>query len=257
MTKRIGIVGSGDGGTLTANLLASKLRTQIKENRVSIELFGRDEAHVFQPGNLDVAFKGASPEKFVREESTLLKPDIQFVAQPVTRISLGNQEITLSSGQKRSFDYLILATGSESFPEGIEGLPGEALFFHKGPFDSRKIWLALQNFQGRNVVIAITSVPHKCPPSPNEAAFLVDEYLRKRGSREKSHINFLTPYPRAYPAAELAKTVQEQFDEKGIEVGTFFNVDYVDPNNKTISSLGGRGLAMIYCLQSLRTEARK
>ena len=239
MVKRIGIVGSGDAGTLTANLLAAKLGTQLKQERVSIELFGRDEAHVFQPGNLDVAFKGASPEKFVKEESTLLKPSIKFIAEPVTGISLEDREITLSRGQKRTFDYLILATGSESFPEGIEGLSSEALFFHKGPFDSRKIWSALQNFQGGNVVIAITGVPHKCPPSPNEAAFLVDEYLRKRGIRDKSNIKFLTPYPRAYPSAELAKTVQEEFDKKGIEVSTFFNVDYVDPKNKTISSLEG------------------
>jgi sulfide:quinone oxidoreductase len=239
MVKRIGIVGSGDGGTLTANLLASNLASQIKQEQVSVELFGKDEAHVFQPGNLDVAFKGESPEKFVKEESTLLKSGIKFSAEPVTRIRLEDREIALSSGRKCLFDYLILATGSESFPEGIEGLAGEALFFHKGPFDSRKIWLALQNFKGGNVVIAITSVPHKCPPSPNEAAFLVEEYLRKRGIRDKSKIKFLTPYPRAYPSVELAKTVQEEFDKKGIEVASFFNVDYVDPKNKNISSLEG------------------
>jgi sulfide:quinone oxidoreductase len=239
MVKRIGIVGSGDGGTLTANLLVRKLREEIKEEQVSIELFGKDEAHVFQPGNLDVAFKGASPEKFVREESTLLNPVIHFIAEPVTRIDLGDREISLSSGQERSFDYLVLATGSESFPEGIDGLSGEGLSFHKGPFDSRKIWRALQNFEGGNLVIAITGVPHKCPPSPNEAAFIVDDYFRKRGIRGKVNIKFLTPYPRAYPSAELATTVQQEFDKKGIEVATFFNADSVDPEKRTISSLEG------------------
>ncbi|MDH2900432.1 MAG: FAD/NAD(P)-binding oxidoreductase [archaeon] len=239
MVKRIGIVGSGDGGTLTANLLAAKLSAQIKQDQVSIELFGKDEAHVFQPGNLDVAFKGASPEQFVKEESTLLKPGVRFIAEPVTRINLADREIALLSGGKRSFDYLILATGSESFPEGIDGLTKEGLFFHKGPFDSRKIWLALQNFQGGNILIAITGVPHKCPPSPNEAAFLVDEYLRKRGIRDKANIKFLTPYPRAYPSSEIAKTVQEEFDKRGIEIASFFNADSVDPKNKTISSLEG------------------
>jgi sulfide:quinone oxidoreductase len=243
MVKHIGIVGSGDGGTLTANLLASKLENEMREGQVSIQLFGMNEAHVFQPGNLDVAFKGASPERFVREEETLLKPRIVFTSKPVVKANLGNREIALADGQKLSFDNLILATGAEAFPEGIEGLAQESLFFHKGPFDSRKIWDALEKFQGGKIVIAIAGVPHKCPPSPNEAAFLVDEYFRKRGIREKCQIKLLTPYPRAYPAAELAKTVQMMFDKKGIEVAPFFNVDYVDPKEKTVNSLEGEEFA--------------
>jgi sulfide:quinone oxidoreductase len=232
-------VGSGDAGTLTANLLSSKLRDEIKRGQVSIELFGKNEAHAFQPGNLDVAFKGASPERFVREEKTLLKHEVKFSSEPVTKIGLSDREITLANGKKYSFDHLVMATGSEPFPEGIQGLADEALFFHNGPFDSTRIWSALQNFQGGKIVILIAGVPHKCPPSPNEAAFLVDEYLRKTGKRDKSSIKFVTPYPRAYPSAELAKTVQEQFDKKEIEVATFFNLDYVDPKEKTIYSLEG------------------
>jgi sulfide:quinone oxidoreductase len=56
--------------------------------------------------------------------------------------------------------------------------------------------------------------------------------LRKRGFRDRSSIKFLTPYPCSYPVAELSKTVQIEFNKKGIEVVPFFNVDYVDPKGK-------------------------
>jgi sulfide:quinone oxidoreductase len=239
MMSRIGIVGSGDAGTLVANLLSSRLKEEINRGKVSIQLFGKNEAHVFQPGNLDVAFKGAPPEKFVREEATVLKREVIFKPEAVTKIDLGNRRISLLGGESLSFDYLVLATGSESFPEGIEGLAQEGLFFHKGPFDSRRIWSALEKFDRGKIVIAIGGVPHKCPPSPNEAAFLVDEYLRRKGIRDRCEIKFLTPYPRVYPSAEIAKTIQPIFEERGIEVVPFFNADFVDPNEKTVSSLEG------------------
>jgi sulfide:quinone oxidoreductase len=238
-TNRIGIVGSGDGGTLVANLLSSKLRSEISHGTVSIELFGKHQAHVFQPGNLDVAFRGARPENYVKEESSLLRHNVSFRAEEVKALSLGDRSVTLAGGETRYFDHLILATGSEIFPESIEGLSESALLFHKGPFDSRRAWLALERFKAGKIVILIGGVPHKCPPSPNEAAFLIDEYLRKKGIRNQCEIKLLTPYPRAYPAAEIAKTVQTLFDEKGIEVVPFFNLDFVNPNQKTVSSFEG------------------
>ena len=87
--------------------------------------------------------------------------------------------------------------------------------------------------------MAIAGTPHKCPPSPNEAAFMLDEFFRKRGIRDKAKIKFLTPYPRPYPAEKISKVVEPMFQERGIEVTTFFNVDSVDPDAKKIYSLEG------------------
>lgn len=238
--KRIGIVGSGTGGTLAANLLASKLKNQLNSGQVSLQLFGENGDHIFQPGSLDVAFKGTSPDNLVKDEHSLLKRGVQFKTEPVVKINLGERKLFAGSNlTEYSFDYLVLATGSVAAPETVAGLAEGSLSFHKGPFEARKIWNAIKDFKGGKIVIAIAGTPHKCPPSPNEAAFLADEFLRKKGVREKSVIKFLTPYPRAYPAAEIAKTVQSLFDSKGIEVVSFFNMDYVDSVARTVNSLEG------------------
>jgi sulfide:quinone oxidoreductase len=236
---RVVIVGSGDGGTFTANLLASELREKISDGSVGVQLVGEHLLHPFQPGNLDIAFKGAEPRKYVRDEIELLRKGVDFIQDPAEKIDYGARTVTTRSGRILPYDHLVIATGAVADPSMIPGLAQGSLNFHTGPTDSRRIWEALQKFEGGNVVVAIAGAPHKCPPSPNEAAFMLDEFFRRRGIRDKVKIRFLTPYPRAYPAEKVSKVVAPMFEERGIDVTTFFNVDFVDPEKRKISSLEG------------------
>jgi sulfide:quinone oxidoreductase len=102
-----------------------------------------------------------------------------------------------------------------------------------------KIWDALGRLKRGKIVVAIASVPYKCPRSPNKAAFMVDEYYRKRGLRKDVEIEFLTPYPRPYPAENISEVVQRLFEERGIETIPFFSADHVDPVTKKIYSMEG------------------
>jgi len=237
--QRVVVVGSGDGGTFTANLLASQLRDEIRGGLATVQLVGEHLEHPFQPGNLDVAFKGASPEKYVRDETELLRKEVDFIQDPAVRIDLPSKTVTTKSGRILSYNFLVVATGAVADPSKIPGLAEGAMNFHTGPQASHEIWQALQRFEGGTVVVAIAGTPHKCPPSPNEAAFMLDEFFRKRGMREKVKIKFLTPYPRPYPAEKISHVVEPMFTEKGIEVMTFFNVDSVDPVQRKIYSMEG------------------
>jgi len=237
--QRVVVVGSGDGGTFTANLLASALHDEIHGGLVSVQLVGEHLKHPFQPGNLDVAFKGASPDKYVKDETELIRKEIEFVQDPAAKIDFQAKSVATKGGRTLTYDYLVIATGAVADPSKIPGLAEGSLNFHTGPEDSRRIWEALQTFNGGTVAVAIAGTPHKCPPSPNEAAFMLDEFFRKRGIRDKVTIRFLTPYPRPYPAEKISRVVEPMFQERGIEVSTFFNMDSVDPVDKKVNSLEG------------------
>jgi sulfide:quinone oxidoreductase len=232
------VVGGGSGGTLSANLLAKQLRSEIKTS-VKVHLVLGSQQHIFQPGYLHVAFTGQDPAEIVREERSLVNRNVDLVEEPAERIDLKNQVVTLASGKALRYDYLIVATGSVPNPEAIPGLREAALNFHTSPEESKRIWNAIQQFDGGHVVVGIAGVPHKCPPSPNEAAFLIDDYFRKRGIRDNVKLTFLTPYPRPYPAEPMSRVVEPLFKERGIEVVTFFNVESVDPTKKEMYSLEG------------------
>jgi len=233
------VVGGGTGGTLTANLLAKHLASEISDKEVNVFLVSGARQHVFQPGYLEVAFKGNDPSKITRNEKDLVGRRVQFVQEDAERIALKERIVKLESGKNLSFDYLVIATGSIPNPEAIPGLKEGSLNFHTSGAESRKVWDALQQFEQGHLVVGIAGVPHKCPPSPDEAAFLVDDYLRTRKIREKVRLTFVTPYPRPYPAEPMSKIVEPRFEEKGIEVVTFFNVESVDSIKREIYSLEG------------------
>jgi sulfide:quinone oxidoreductase len=188
---------------------------------------------------LHVGFAGQDPAEIVREEGSLVSRSIHLVEEPAERIDLKSQVVTLKSGQNLRYDYLIVATGSVPNPKAIPGLGEAALNFHTSPEESKRVWDTIQQFGGGHLIVGIAGVPHKCPPSPNEAAFLIDDYFRKRGIRDKVKLTFLTPYPRPYPAEPMSRVVEPLFKERGIEVVTFFNVESVDPTKKEIYSLEG------------------
>jgi len=238
-TVSIVVVGGGSGGTLSANLLAKQLSDEIRAGQVKVHLVLGSHQHIFQPGYLHVAFTGQDPAEIVREERSLVKQDVHLVEEPAERLDLKSQIVTLTSGQNLQYDYLIIATGSVPNPKAIPGLSEAALNFHTSPEESKRIWDTIQQFDGGHVIVGIAGVPHKCPPSPNEVAFLLDDYFRKRGIRDKMKLTFLTPYPRPYPAEPMSRVVEPLFKERGIEVVTFFNVESVDPTKKEIYSLEG------------------
>jgi sulfide:quinone oxidoreductase len=241
-TTKIVVVGGGTGGTLAANLLTKQLRHEIHAGEVQVQLVSGSNTHIFQPGYLHVAFKNQNPKEIIRQEDALLSSDVKRVAQDAERVDLKSKTVTLANGEKVGYDYLTVATGSVPNPSAIPGLSEAALNFHTSPEESRKIWNALEHFDSGHIVIGIAGVPHKCPPSPNEATFLLDDYLRHRGIRERVKVTFVTPYPRPYPAEPMSRVVEPRFQDRGIDVVTFFNVESVDPTKREISSLEGESL---------------
>lgn len=239
MPENIVILGAGTGGTMTANLLAATLRSDIRRGDTSLTVVADTGAHVFQPASLDVAFKGAPPARSVRPERPLLKPEVRLVTDGATRIDTLRQSIVLESGDELPYDALVLATGAVARPDAMPGLTEASLNFHTGPENAAKIWEALRRFERGRIVVAISSVPYKCPPSPNEAVFMLDEHFRRRGMREKVEIRLVTPYPHAYPAAPIAGVIEPRLEQQGIEVTTFFNMESADPERKLITSLEG------------------
>jgi len=241
--KNIVVVGGGAGGALSANELGKKLKKEIKDGKVSVTAVDKSTEHAFQPANLYVAFKGAKPKKFVRREEKQFRSNVKFINDEVKKVDLNDRKVILSTnGKVLDFDYVIIATGVTPDYELIPGLRDANLDYHTSLRASTQIYQRLSNFRGGTIVTGIAALPYKCPPSPNEAALMLEEYLTKKKLRDKTRIVFVTPYNRFYPIEPVNEIVEPIFKERGIELVPFFNLDSVDHENKKLVSMEGEEL---------------
>ena len=239
--QRILILGGGVGGTLTANLLVKKLRRQVKAGEVTITVVDQTGLHTYQPGFMYIATGGERAERLQRPERGLLDSKVALVVAEIDKVDERNQTVHLRNGERLSYEYLVLATGSRIVPEAIEHFDTEAQHFYTAEA-ALELRHALDAFTGGRIVVAIAGMPYKCPPAPLEVSFLIESELRERGLRDMSEVHFCSPIGRAFTIESVSDMATPIFEAKGIEVHTFFNVEAIDPERKVVLSLEGEEL---------------
>ncbi len=235
--EKVLIVGGGAGGLILANSLDL--------NEFDVTVVDRNVNHYYQPWYLYVAFEG-SKRKIGRPISKLLKPGIRFVQDTIKEIDLDNQKVYGSYEVVHQYDYLVVATGTSPDPTGIPGLPSvyqEVGDFHSNLENSKKLHESIKKFKGGKIAFGLSSPVCKCPPSPLEGVFLLEQYLRKHNLREKTQITYFTPYPRPYPAEPMNRIVEPMMKVRGIEVLPFFDLESIDVENKKVKSIEGDELS--------------
>ena len=205
--QRVVILGGGVGGTLTANLVARKLKARIARGEAKVTVVDLSGKHTYQPGYMYIAMGHERPERLIRNERSLLDDNVDLVVDLVQKIDVEASRVELASGEALHYDQLVIATGSRILPEAMEGYTEEAHHFYTAAA-SAKLRKALDAFTGGKILIGIAGIPYKCPPAPLEVAFLVESELRDRGLRDKSEIQFLSPINRAFTIESVSVSPQ-------------------------------------------------
>lgn len=235
--QRIVILGGGVGGTIVANLIARKLSRQ----QAQVTLIDRTGKHAYQPGWLYIPFGGQPPERLERSERRLLSRRVRLVIGDATQIDRERQRIEMDDGTVYPYDMLVVATGAHIAPEELPGYVERAHHFYSAEAALR-LHAALRDFSGGKVVVGVADIPYKCPPAPLEFTFMLDDYLRERGLRDKTEITYLSPINRVFTIESVAEFVTPLLDERGIGYELFFNTESIDPQAHTVSSMEGTTL---------------
>lgn len=249
MSKRIVVVGGGVGGTMLANQLAGKLYPEIQRGEVSITLLSDSPDHYYKPAFMYVAFNLFFREELKRPERSLLRPEIEFRVDKVTRFHFDRQELSTQSGQRHGYDYLVIATGCVPSPERIEGLKEAGDHFYQYAA-ARQLADRLSRIERGRVFVSVTfpktpNVPHQCGIAPIETTLMLDDYLRRRGVRDKVEIVYTYPTTSQLlrdclflqrPTCEVLPGI---FEQKGIRFQRGFTLSRVDPERRIAYSEEG------------------
>ncbi len=158
-----------------------------------------------------------TPEKGERELSALAEKGIEWIRGEVQALDPERRTVRTTAGTLDG-DYLIVALGAERKPQAVPGFAEAALDLYEAG-GAQQIRQVLDEFGGGRILVLISRTPFSCPSAPYEAAFLIDDVLRKRGVRARAEIAIYTPEDLPMPVAgpAIGEALVKMLEERGIE----------------------------------------
>ncbi len=221
---RVVIVGGGIGGFACAQRLAKR------GAGLHITLVDPKLRHDFAPSFLWLMTGQRTPERVSRSLSSLARAGVQLIEAEVTAVDPTAGTVSSTAGEI-AYDQLVLAPGAALAPEAIPGLAQAAYGFYARE-DAERLRDALAAFGGGRVLVAVCAMPFKCPAAPYEAAFLVDDLLRRRGVTARVDVVTAEPQPLPVAGKEIGAQVAAMLAGRGIGFQPARQLESVDPEGR-------------------------
>ncbi len=234
--KKILILGGGTAGTIMVN----KLRKTLSREEWEITIVDQHKTHYYQPGFLFIPFDIYKKEDVIKAKSDFFPAGTNVIYSEIDKIAPKENKVLLDGGRVLNYDFLVIATGTQTRPDETPGLKENG--WYKNIFDFYTIdgAVALQrfikNWEGGKLVMNIAELPFKCPVAPLEFIFLADAYFTKKGMRDKVDITYVTPLSGAFTKPVATAMLSELLVEKNIKIVPDFYLERVDHENKKIIS---------------------
>ncbi len=205
---------------------------------MSIGIIEPSEKHYYQPawtlvgaGEFDIQATEKSEADFIPKGTTWIK-DAVATFQPE------QNQVTGSSGEKYTYDSLIVAPGIQLDWNKIKGFKetlGKNQVSSNYSFDvAPYTWELIKNFKGGTAVFTNPSTPIKCGGAPHKIMYLACDYWRKQGILDKCNVQYISGAGVIFGVKEYAETLTEVVANNNIHVHFLSNTVEIDGKNKTV-----------------------
>ena len=183
---RVVIVGGGFGGATCAKYLRRA------NPNLDITLVEQNPHYVTGPFS-NTVIAGINPLSATTADYARLRDryKINVVADRVIGIDADKTSISLAKGSSLTYDRLVLSPGIETRFDTIDGYNEAAteVMPHAWKTNGAQIELLRNQIvsmkDGGTVIVAIPSMPYRCPPGPYERVSLIAHYLKQSKPRSK------------------------------------------------------------------------
>ncbi len=205
------VLGAGLGGLVAAETLRKLLPPE--DRVIAVD---RADRHFFPPSLLWMMVGDRAPADFTRPLDRLAARGVELVHGSVTRIDPQRREAEID-GRTIAADAMVIALGAEYAPQYVPGLAENGLNIYtlEGAESIRR---ALESFGGGRIAVLTATPAYKCPAAPYEAAMLVEGFLKKRGVRGRTTMEFFAAEPQPMPVAGpvAGGQIRTMLERKGI-----------------------------------------
>ena len=226
MKRSVVILGAGFGGLELSTLLSERLADEVQ-----VTLIDRNDGFTLGFSKLDILFRQQTRDAVRLPYRRFTKRGVLFRQETVLSIDPGRRQVA-TDARTYDADFSVVALGADY---DLAATPGfvEGGFEYYSVDGAERLRDELPSFGGGKVLLAVLSIPFKCPPAPYEGILLLHDHLVGRGIRDATRLQVVTPQPAPIPVSvQASEAVERAMAVRGIEYTRRRRVYGIDPSAK-------------------------
>jgi sulfide:quinone oxidoreductase len=226
---RVVIIGGGSAGIT----VAARLRRAGIDDIAVVE---PSDVHYYQP-LFTLVGGGRAPAKItVRPEAKVIPDGVTWIRDAAAGVDPDEQTVSLASGRRVQYDYLVVAPGIQLDFDKVAGLP-EALGARGVSSNYRfdlapRTWEFISGMRGGTALFTMPPGPIKCAGAPQKIAYLAADWWRSQGLLERTRVILVLPTAAMFSQPDWAKVLEGIAAGYGIEVHKEAQLIEVDGERK-------------------------
>lgn len=224
------IVGGGAAGVSMANTMRRK------NSKIDTAIIEPSEKHYYQPGFTIIGGGAYTLEKATKNEADLIHPSVTWIKDYAETFQPDDNSVTLRSGDKVTYDYLVVCPGLQLDWDKIKGL--KATLGKNGVCSNYSAdtveytWECIKNLESGTALFTQPPMPIKCAGAPQKIMYLAADRFRKKGILEKFNIEFCNAGPAMFGVSFYAKALDKVVADYGIKTEFKHNLVEIDGSAK-------------------------
>ncbi len=224
------VVGGGTAGlTVAAQLLS-------KPNAPEVAIVEPSEVHYYQPIWTLVGGGVFDKEVSKRDEADYIPAGATWIKDKVVSFDPDNNQVTLGSGDKVSYDFMVVAAGIQIDWDKVPGLKesvgkaGSGVVSNYSYETVESTWQAIQGMKKGNAIFTHPNTPIKCGGAPIKICYLASDYWRKNGLLNNINVTFAKGGGGIFAVKKYAESLTKVADRYGIERKWMIFLKELHPN---------------------------
>lgn len=217
------------GGSAGIGLLASLLK---RDPQLNIILIEPSAEHYYQPAWTLVGGGAHDIRKTMRPMARVLPDGVTWVQAAVSQLLPDEQALVLDSGQRVTWNNLIVCPGLRLAWEKIEGL--EQTLGHNGVTSNYSYqhapytWQLVQQLKGGKAIFTQPAMPIKCAGAPQKAMYLSCDHWLKQGALNTIDVEFNLAGAALFGVATFVPPLMNYVEKYGAQLAFNSNLIKVD-----------------------------
>jgi len=230
------IIGGGNAGiSVAAQLLA-------KSKSLEICIIEPNDKHYYQPAWTMVGGGFYDINDTIREESSLIPDGINWIQDAVSAFHPEENTITLISGNKLQYDYLIVAPGIQLNWNEIKGLEENLgkngvcsnYSFKTAPYTFE----CIQKSKSGKAIFTSPHTPVKCGGAPQKIMYIAADYFKKNGISNKIDVEFWSGGTKLFGVKKFEDALKKVIAKFNIKEHYYNMLVEIDGVNKRAKFIG-------------------